>query len=487
MAASGFSLPAAAAPLVEAARRAPPRLKALAIAGTILVAAAAILAALWTPAMRPLYPDAADADRAAMLDALTAAGIAAAIDPATGVIRVPASEHQRARILLAADGLPAGAASGDDQIAAIALGASRPVEQARLLKAREADLEATIAAIDPVTSARVHIGAEAPSLFARDGAEPRAAIAVTLARGRALSPGEVAAIIHLVAAAVPNLSPDRVTLVDSAGRLLSGRDADGAATELEATAALEARYRRKLAAVLAPVLGEANYAAEVTVELDRAQSRSVTERVDRDATALRSEQGTLNNRSETAPAGIPGALSNTPPPAVPAAAPPQQGATAQSWQRQFDVSRETSERVEREGRVRRLTVAIAVRQSPRLQPADLQAIERLARGTVGIDTARGDTLSVVARPFSPPVEAGAQPWWEAPWLPLAAKAAATLALAILALVAVRRLLRRAPAPSDTLPPPAPPRVRIEDLRAAVSDDRQTATRALRQLLAAPAR
>lgn len=473
--------------MLDAVRAAPARVKALALAAAVLAAAGIVLALLWTPAMRPLYPDAAEADRAAMLDALAAAGIAAAIDPATGVVRVPAGDHQRARILLAAEGLPAGTASGDDQIAAIALGASRPVEQARLLKAREADLEATIAAMDPIVAARVHIGAEAPSLFTRDAVEPRAAVAVTLARGRALSAGEVAAIVHLVAAAVPNLAPDRVTLVDGAGRLLSGREADGAAAELEATAALEARYRRKLAAVLAPVLGDGNFAAEVTVELDRAQSRQVSERVDRDATALRSEQGTLNNRTETAPAGIPGALSNTPPPTVP---PPvtgaTQGAIAQSWQRQFDVSRETSERLEREGRIRRLTVAIAVRQSPGIRAADLQAIERLARSAVGVEAERGDSVSVVARPFTPVAEAAPAPWWESAWLSLAGRAGVSLLLAIVALVAVRRLLRRASSPLGALPAPPPLRVPVQELRAAVSDDRQTATRALRQLLAAPA-
>jgi flagellar M-ring protein FliF len=294
-------------------------------------------------------------------------------------------------------------------------------------------------------------------MFVRDQSPAVASVMLTLQPGRTLSDAQVRAINHLAASSVPGLSPDNVSVVDQSGRLLSqqGSSADDRTFQLQLQ--IEDRYRHALTALLAPVVGPDGFTAEVHADLDMSESQSTRETYPKDDRALRREEGNKSNNSAASPSaiGIPGALSNQPPPATQIATTPAPGATASSiagngtsaetYTRSFDVGREISVTHQPTGRIRRLTVAVALRNEKGAKPRkaeDVAAIESLIKGAVGFDSARGDVVAVSARTFAET----AQPvdkWTDSPWLFVFIRQGGALLAALLAFLFVGRPVMRA--------------------------------------------
>ncbi len=396
--------------------------------------AAMIWMAVSAPPSRTLFAGLADEEKAAVVETLNTAGVANSIDRSTGSITVAEDDYHRARMLLAARGLPRGGQDGSEVITGMPLGASRAVESERIRSARELDLARTIENIASVQSARVLLAVEAPSVFVRNRSEPAASVMLSLHPGASLGDSQVQAIVHLVASSVPGLSPDGVSVVDQNGRLLSRSGGEGAAAErqIAVQAAIEDRYRRAITALLTPIVGAANFTTEVHAEMDFSEVQSTREGFPADARALRSEEGQLSTDTSgaAAPGGIPGALSNEPPPASEVAAAPGGAITPQAaeggaatvaggrrtenYNRNFAVGREVSVTRQQTGVVKRLTVAVALRNADGARPRsqqEVQALEALVKGAVGFDEARGDVVALSARDFATSEEAAAG-WME---------------------------------------------------------------------------
>lgn len=423
-------------------------------------AIAILIAALawWSfqaPPQRSLFEGLTDADKSAVVSALAASGIDYSIDNATGAVEVGDSDLQRARILLAGQGLPKAAPAGDALVANLPLGSSRAVEGETLRAAHEADLARTIEAIDSIKTARVHLATPDPSPFVRDASQPVASVMLTMQPGRTLSEAQVRAVQQLVSSSVSGLSPGGVSVVDQSGALMS-RDASASNDRaFERQLQAEGRFRQALTTLLTPMLGAGNYTAEVHVDIDPSESQSTRESYPQNDRALRSEQGNKVTAANTeAPAtGIPGALSNQPPPASqlssqppaqqPAATPSSDRQSTETYSRNFDVGREISVTHQPEGRLHRLSVAVALNEAGNKRtPTEIAAIESLVKGAVGFDSARGDQVIVTSRPFAP-VEEGTVHFWDSSWfLPLARQAGALVA-ALLAFLFVGRPLMKA--------------------------------------------
>ncbi len=438
----------------------PAVLKSLPALGMVSILALAG-AAWWsfqTPAQRPLFEGLADADKSAVADALQSGGIAYTINRDTGGIQVGEDDVHRARMLLAGQGLPKAAPGGDALISALPMGSSRAVEGETLRGAREADLARTIEAIDAVKSARIHLATPEPSIFVRDNVAPAASVMLTLQNGRTLSATQVRAIKHLVASSVPSMSPDQVSIVDQTGQLLSQSDANGDNAAFQLQLQMEDRYRQALVALLAPMVGQGNFTAELHVDIDQSESQSTRESYPKDDRALRTEEGNKTTSATSTPpaVGIPGALSNQPPQATTVATQPggQQttlastsaaGESAETFTRSFDVGREISVTHQPVGKLRRLTVAVAIRDvkgaKPR-KPAEMASLEALVKGAVGFDQARGDVVAISARPFVE-TEAAVENIWDAPWFMFAVRQVGALIVALLVLLFIGRPLLKA--------------------------------------------
>lgn len=417
------------------------------------------------PPARDLFTGLPDEDKAAVAEALTGAGIAYELDRSTGAIAVSEADYHQARMMLAAQGLPKSAPDGSEMIGSLPLGASRAVEGERLRAAKEQDLARTIEAIDAVQSARVHLALETPSVFLRDRNQPAASVMLRLNPGRALGDGQVQAIVHLVASSVPGLAPDGVSVVDQNGRLLSsgdGRGADATADrQVAIQARIEERYVRALTTLLTPIVGAGNFTAEVHADVDFSEVQATREGFPQAASAISREERawTSEGRQEEA-AGIPGAMSNQAPTATTVAAAPgakldpktpgaeEEGAankTSENYKRNYALGREVSVTRKATGEVKRLTVAVALKNAAGASPRskqELAGIEALVKGAVGYNAGRGDVVALNALTFAP-VEDAEGAWWDASWIPTLARNVGGVLLGALVLFGIGvPLLRR---------------------------------------------
>ncbi|NBC37509.1 flagellar M-ring protein FliF [Novosphingobium sp. FSY-8] len=413
----------------------PPVKKALPwFAGVAILGAGALAWNSLSPApQRVLYGRLDDGERASVVDALDKAKIGYTIDTATGALTVDEANVYRARMVVAQTGSLTMPDTASDSLNQLPIGASRALEDERLRAARERELMLSIKEIEGVQSVRVHIAEGQKSVFVREQIAPSASVMVRLVDGRQLSQGQVQAIVNLVAGSVPGLSPDAVKVVDHRGRLLSQGGAAQGDDRLEIQGRLEEKLQGQVSALLSPMLGEANFTSEVQVELDMDQITSARETYDKQG-VLRSEQQAQSSQPQAgAPAGVPGVTSNIPPaaatpvPAAPAApgAAPTPGATPgptvptateSSATRNFELGREVAVSNRSPGRIKRLTVAVALSKSAMAQAkqADIDQIKQLVSSAVGADPARGDQVTVVVRAFdAPPAEK--IPFYEAPW------------------------------------------------------------------------
>ncbi len=467
------------------------------------------------PARSPLFSTLPDADKAAVVASLEKQGFDVKVDPQTGAVMLPPAEHARARMALAAEGLPRAAPGAFEMLGEMPLGTSRAVEAMRLRQAQERELAAAIESLDGVERARVLIAWPEPSPFVRDRPPVSAAVTVTLAPGRTLSDHQARAILHLVAGAVPGLSTDNVAIADQTGRLLAGepggRDAAGD-RRVALQARLEARAREAILALLGPILGPENVTAQVSIDLDLAAREAALERFEPQG-SVRSESESRSTSSEPRAIGIPGALTNAVPaaPQVQADAPPEAAgptvnATAsESRTRNYEIGRSVEVQVQAGGTIRRMTAAVVVHETalgpPQGRAARLREIERLVAGAIGFDPARGDRIEVAARPFAPP-PSSALPLWQEPVVVESSKwlAVALIALGLLGFV-IRPLLRKWASEAEAeraaaaagLPPsggPEPRRIdyaaKLTEARLVASTDAARATAVARRLLASTA-
>jgi flagellar M-ring protein FliF len=440
-----------------AVRRAIPAL----VGGGILLMAGAAWWMLQSPAQMPVYAGLNDGDKAAVSEALQGAGIAHDIDRQTGAVTVAEDEVHKARILLAGQGLPKAAPAGDALLDKLPLGASRALEDDKLRGAREADLARTIEAIQAVKSARVMLARPQASPFIRDASPAAASVMLTMENGRALDSAQVLAIRHLVASSVPGLAPASVSVVDQNGSLLSDDSVSGEDKNFQLQLKTEQRLRDAVISLLTPVVGAGNFSTEVHAELDLSESQSTRETFPKDDVGLKSEQGnrttTSNGSSEAV--GIPGAVSNqlpqatqvsATPPATNATTPTQnQSESSETYSRSFDLGREIAVTHQPVGRLRRVTVAVAIKNGKKAMPAaELTQIENLVKGAVGYNAERGDLVAVSARAFVSQPEA-VEAIWDKPWFLAALRQAGGVLAALLILLLIGRpILKRMKAKAE---------------------------------------
>lgn len=426
-------------------------LPAIAMTSAIGIAALAYFTMQAAPQAQ-LFAGLDDTDKAAVADALQTQGIGHSIDPTTGALTVDADKLHQARIALAGQGLPKAAPSGDSLIAALPMGSSRAIEGEALRSAREADLSRTIETIDAVKSARVHVAAAEPSLFVREDKPATASVMLTLQNGRSLSDGQVQAIRFLVASSIPGMNADQVSVIDQRGALLSDTASGSDMKAFQLQVQVEDRFRRALDTLLGPMLGAGNYTVEVHADVDMSESQATRESFPENDRALTSEQITRSTSGTSAPAvGIPGALSNQPPQATtvtanapqPTPAAPPSTESNENAARAYEVGREISVTHSPQGKLRRVSVAVALNQGKKaLTQADLTKIDNLVKGAIGFDATRGDLVAINQRPFVQ-VEDSSPAFYDQGWfMPLVQQVGAILA-ALLAFLFIGRPMIRA--------------------------------------------
>jgi flagellar M-ring protein FliF len=417
----------------------------------LMVSVAVFFTSLKPTPYRPLTLMLNDADKQVAIEALKAAEFKPEVDANSGQIAVPTARYQEARMLLASKGLPRTEPSGMDNLKDMpAMTTSQFMEQVRYNNAMEQELARSIVQIGGIKSARVHLAAPKQSVFVRDRAPTKASVVITRLPGRTISSANVQAIIQLVAASVPYLAPENVSVVDNYGSLMNDMLTEQplglTAQQLTQKQQMEDLYRTRLIQLLAPIVGESNVSAQVSMTLDFTQTEVTTEDFDAldKGPKTRSELFVEDRNTFRDAIGIPGSLSNTPPaPTNPQAttqtnADPLKGVSEKGVQvtarstKNYELDRSVRHTKNAMGVITKIGVGVLINERPIPpgtkveKPADGSApptsipyteeeitrLNQLVKGAVGFNEERGDMVTVVATKFEPQVDPNYVPWYK---------------------------------------------------------------------------
>ncbi|MCW8970665.1 MAG: flagellar basal-body MS-ring/collar protein FliF [Rhodospirillales bacterium] len=375
---------------------------------------------LTTPQMALLYTDLEQTDSAQIVKQLEAAGVPYKITKNGTEVLVPQDRVLRMRMSMAEQGLPSGGSVGYEIFdKADALGSTNFVQNVNLVRALEGELARTIRSMDSVKAARVHLVLPRRELFSRDKQEPSASIVLNMQGSKRLDREQVLAIQHLVAAAVPSLIPNQISIVDEKGNLLARGFEDGAADLFaqdseQKRLAYENRLARTIEEILEKTVGFGKVRAEIRADMDFDRVTTNQETYDPDGQVVRStssiqEAANSNDSQNETPTTVATNLPDT-------NLGQGNGASSNSNENRneetvnYEISKTVKSTVRETGIVRRLSVAVLVdgnyttdaNGEQTYQPRPAQEMEQLAtlvRTAIGFEEDRGDTVEVVNMRF----------------------------------------------------------------------------------------
>jgi flagellar M-ring protein FliF len=398
---------------------------------------------LWaqSPSYDVLFPGVADKDATEIIEALDKLGVEYKVDPGTGSVMVPSENTRELKLKLASQGLPRTTSLGYELLDKDnGFGASKNVELMRFQRALEGEIALTIQTIQNVKSAKVLLALPVQSVFVRERKKPSASVVVELYQGRTLDKEQIESIVHLVASSVPLMEAGQVTVVDHKGRLLNskdtGEDISLTSKQFDYKKNIEEHLRERIENILTPLLGAEGMRAQISADVDFTVTEKTQEMFNPDLPALRSEQTQEDNSNLSKVQGVPGALSNQPPPTgvAPEVASGQEkqtnaesGSNSKSATRNYELDKTITHTRLATGALRRLSVAVVVddkhvviegnaAQQPYSQE-ELNQMRDLVKQAVGYDSSRGDQVTVTNVAFKAPeaLEDMAEPFWEKPW------------------------------------------------------------------------
>ncbi len=398
----------------------------LAALGGVAAGVAAVLVALMMRVggepQSLLYANLDPKEASAVTAALDGAGVKYELKGDGATITVPRDKVASSRLLVAGKGLVTSGSVGYEIFdGAPALGQTDFVQQLNRQRALEGELSRTIGAIRGVSQARVLLNMPKRQLFEQD-TDAQASASIMISSARRIGPEQVRAIRNLVAGAVPDLKPERVTVADQSGDLLAGAGEAGASASTGERFETEERIRKTVLNLVEGVVGPGHARVQVTADLDMSRVTTSEEKFDPDGQVVRSTQ-TSEDKTEESKAALNGTVSASQNVPGAAANPPggndssKAGKTDETTN--YEISKTTTTKIEEPGKIEKLSVAVAVdgvtapavkgKPGPYTPRAaeEMQRIEQLVRSAVGFDGKRGDQVSVINVRFDQPAaEAG---------------------------------------------------------------------------------
>jgi len=362
---------------------------------------------------KPLFSGLAPEDAGAVTAKLRELGVDYRLSD-TDTISISSDRIAEARLQLASAGLPKTGRIGFELFDKTNFGASEFAEQVNYHRAIEGELERSIMSIREVEQARVHITQTKDSLYTEQRESAKASVLVKLRSAAGLSPQNVAAVCQLIASAVPGLSAEQVSVVDTNGNLLNRPRAapgDGEqATEasLEYRKSVEHDVQTKIGQTLEPLLGASHFRVGVSADVDLTSGDQSEETYDPAKSVMTSSQTSQDGPALASASGVPGTASNLPNPV----SKPSTGVSNYARHTE-NITYQTSRVVRHtklpQGVLKRLSLSVLVDHSLRWDgpkriveapPAEkLKVIHDLVSAAAGLDTVRGDQLVVEAFPF----------------------------------------------------------------------------------------
>jgi flagellar M-ring protein FliF len=386
----------------------------------VLVAVGILLASQRWPAGEyvPLFASLTSEEAGAIVAELRSSKTPYRIGGAGDQILVPAEQAGEVRLRMAARGLPLGGGVGFEVFDKSPFGMSDFGQRLNYQRALQGELSRTIGQLRQVVRARVHLVLPQPSLFTDRDRPASASVFLQLSANARLGADQVRGIVHLVASSVEGLSPDRVTVVDTAGHVLSvGAEAEAAPLSprrLEVKTAVEEGLERRVQSLLDGALGPGRAMTRVSAQLNLDQVDRTEERFDPTPVVRREVRTVETTTGNTATPVLPPA-----PPAAGAPAPPAQNSTTTNQGNReaesvdYELTRVVARTLTTPGEIQRLSVAVVLRMNTRGTPKDgkevrepvprsadeLEKLRTIVMSAVGYTETRGDQVTVVELPF----------------------------------------------------------------------------------------
>jgi len=398
----------------------PRRLAVLGLVGfTVFLAVGLGSYYLSRPEYETLYAGLESQDAARIGAALHESGISFDVNPEGTAVLVHPGQASRARMLLAEKGLPSSASAGYELFDKMgAIGLTSFMQEITRVRALEGEIGRTVQGMKGVRAARVHIVMADTGSFRRSTQQPSASVVIRTDSSADFSSAQ--AIRHLVAAAVPGLTVDKVRVLSTDGTVLASGDgsfntAPTKMLELERTVATE--LKQNVSETLAPYIGIDNFQLSVAARLN-IDKRQINETAFDPESRFERSRRTIKERSNSRDAG------NTQPVGVDQNLPAEQGqgtggdnSSSRSSDRKeelknFEANSKTISTVSDGYRIDALTVAVVVNRK-RLEAllgqgvtqeaidAKLKEVESLVASATGADMKRGDRITVAAVEFMP--------------------------------------------------------------------------------------
>src|SRR5574337_1072576 len=290
----------------------------------LLVGGGALAALLWIafstnrPDMATLFSQLNPSDAGAIVEELKNSKVSYRVVDGGTRILVPSGVVHETRLHLATRGLPQGGGVGFEIFDRTTLGTTDFVQRLNYQRALQGELARTIGQLKEVTAARVHLALPQPSVFTEQEKPATASIVLNLRPGARLTPEQVRGIVHLVSSSVEGLNPDRVTVIDTSGKLIARPAENGLSLtgsgQLETQAGVAAELERRVRTMLDEILGPNKATVRVAAQMDFTSVERTEERFDPRG-VIKSEQRTTetqNNSTPTPATTAAGAASNIP-------------------------------------------------------------------------------------------------------------------------------------------------------------------------------
>lgn len=371
--------------------------------------------------MSLLYAELDQSDAGAIAQKLDALKIPYEVASGGNAIRVPGEQVGKVRMLMAADGLPKGGSIGYEIFdQKEGFGTTSFVQNINHLRALEGELARTISTMNVIQSARVHLVLPQRELFSHATQTATASVFIKTRGGVVLSREQIAAIQNLMAASVPQLQPNEVSIVDDKGNLLARPTTAGSdsasANQDDLRATFEQNQARKIEDLLSQTLGFGKVRAKVTADLDFDRITTSSEIYDPESQVVRSTQTTSENSTNneggsTDTVSINNNLPNAPAPAASGSSAAANKSEKSEETINYEINKTVRQQVRESGSVKRLSIAVIVdgtystdaegkqTYQPRSQE-EMDKIKALVKSAVSFDQTRGDTVEVANMRFA---------------------------------------------------------------------------------------
>jgi len=341
-------------------------------------------------------------------------------------VRVASDKLSEVRIQLASEGLPESGRVGFEIFDRTNFGLTNFQEQVNYQRALEGELARSIMTLNEVAAARVHLVMARESLYQSNEEQNKASVILKLKNGRNLPSTAVQGIVNVVASSVKGLSPDKVTVIDYRGKVLSRSEGENSLTgqQLDVRQKMETEMAAKIVQILEPTVGAGKVRPQVSLTMNFQQVEETREEFDPEKSVIRSTNKQQENGANAVPVG---GIVNPRSSAQPVAAIPAPGATPPGRQNEvtnYEVSKSVKHILNPVGTVERVSVAVIVdnqtatsvtpegktdvKSVPR-KPEDITKYKELVSAAIGFNPERGDALIVENLSFENEIETVTEP------------------------------------------------------------------------------